>query len=57
VKRSSLPLPQGAARVGPDASARTEILAGLRSGILALGQPGGIDPEALRGHRDELNAE
>ncbi len=54
---TALPLPQSAARVGPDATARAEILASVRDSVLTLGQPDGIDPDAVSGYVDELNAD
>lgn len=54
---TALPLPEGAAQVGPDAIARAEILANVRDSILTLGQPDGIDPGAVSGYIDELNAD
>lgn len=54
---TALPLPQGADRIGPDAVARAEILANVRDGVLTLGQPDGIDPAAVSGYVDELNAD
>jgi len=54
---TALPLPEQLEQLGPDASARAEILANVRDSIVALGQPDGISSDDVGGYVDELNAD
>lgn len=54
---TALPLPEKLEQLGPDASARAEILGNVRDSIVALGQPDGISSDDVGGYVDELNAD
>ena len=54
---TALPLPGHVSQVAEDASARAEILATVRDGVLTLGQPDGIDSGDVSAYVDALNAD
>lgn len=54
---TALPLPQSRRELAADASARAEIVATLRDGLVGLGQPTDVSADDLGAYVDDLDAD